>query len=110
MQRSTVAAGFHGSAEHHAQGKIMSLWYVVAIGLSFGVSWVVSNVYSDHCRCTERHLRHHGALEFNLTLFSLFMFTLAYAANNVFFVLIGGALAFILARRFWVNWSGSEQA
>lgn len=88
----------------------MILWYVVAIILSVGVSWVVSNVYSDNCRCTERHLRYHGALEFNLTLFSLFMFILAYVASNFIFALIGGALVFILVRRFWVNWSGSEQA
>lgn len=88
----------------------MSLWYLVAIALSVVVSWAVSSFYSDHCRCTERSLMQHGALEFNLTLFSLLIFILAYAANNIVFALIGGALAAVLARRFWVNWSGSEQA
>jgi hypothetical protein len=79
-------------------------WYLLALLVAAALSWVVSNIYSDHCRVTERDPFQHGALEANLTFFSITTFVLAYASDSIMFALIGATLAAILIRRFLVNW------
>lgn len=86
----------------------MSIWYLAWIPAALAVSWVVSDFYSNRCRCTERRLSSHGAMEFNATFFAL-QFIFAWIIfrerpDSWIFAAVGGSLAFFVIRRFWVNW------
>ncbi len=86
----------------------MSLWYLVALGAIVLCSWRTSELYTRRCRCTERHLSWHGALEFNLTFFALNFLLLWFITRERegawFSGALGCGLLLILMRRFWRNW------
>ena len=90
----------------------MSLWYLALIVAVVLASWQVAALYTRKCRCTERQLSWHGALEFNATFFALQLLLLWFVGrekqDSWIAGAIGLALVFFVARRFWRNWDRSD--
>jgi hypothetical protein len=86
---------------------IMSLWYLlVVIGIVAASFWI-AHLYSIHCRANGTTLRWHGALEGNLTFFSLQFVCVGLLtghADGWVVSTMGVALGIIVVMRFAKNW------
>lgn len=85
----------------------MTLWYLLVVLGIVAASFWVAHLYSINCRENETRFRAHGALEGNLTFFSLqFVFVSCISNHPDTWIVgaIGLVLGAIVVARFVKNW------
>ena len=90
----------------------MSVWKpIFFLIFSLIAAWLISRFYEQHCKYDGRPgtaWRNHGALEFNIAFWAIFLVFFALLGNWIAGV-VSFALFSLLVKRFATNWNKSNQ-